>query len=201
MLLRHWNEATDGTPDQKAQSPPYRPRIARNDTSSAATGWRLRFLVSSISCFVQSSRTGKCSGPDGQSPLPKKISAISRLPPPKQCCHPRRDAFTAWMIITAWLPNDRCGICGLTVERNVCCFVLFRRTSCVDRDLGGIGIRLDQLVLHQVLFHFFATDVGKHLAINLDARRKRLATFLFHLPTERRLLDDVLFLIRTVVLS
>ncbi len=57
MLLRHWNEATDGTPDQKAQSPPYMPRIARNDTSSAATGWRLRFLVSSISCFVQSYQT------------------------------------------------------------------------------------------------------------------------------------------------
>jgi hypothetical protein len=69
----------------------------------------------SISCSVQSSRTAKRSGPDGQSPLPKKISAISRLPPPKQRRHPRRDAFIARMIITAWLPNDPCGICGLTL--------------------------------------------------------------------------------------
>src|SRR6266404_8609095 len=91
--------------------------------------------------------------------------------------------------------------CGLPVERDVCCFVLFRGTRRVDRDLSGMGARLDQIVLHQVLFHFFAADVGEHHAINLNAWRKRLATLLFHLPTERRVLDDVLLLIRKVVLA
>jgi hypothetical protein len=109
--------------------------------------------------------------------------------------------FTAWMIINAWLPDDPYKNCGLPVERNVCCFVLFRRTRGVDRDLSGLGARLDQIVLHQVLFHFFATDVGEHHAINLNAWRKRLTTLLFHLPTERRVLDDVLLLIRKVVLA
>src|SRR5260221_14782839 len=32
-------------PDHKAQSPPYLPRMARNDPSSAAARWRLCFVV------------------------------------------------------------------------------------------------------------------------------------------------------------
>src|ERR1700732_4515546 len=100
----------------------------------------------------------------------------------------RKRLRVALEIVDAWGARPY----RLPVKRNVCCFVLFRRTRCVDRNFGGTGIRLDQIVLNQVLLDFFTADVGEHHAINLYARRKWLTTLLLHLPAERRVLDDVL---------
>ena len=69
----------------------------------------------------------------------------------------------------------------------------------VGRDLG-LGIaRFDEFVFDEIVFDFFAADIGKHLAVDLDARRKRLPTLGFHFPPERGVLNNVLLGVGQVV--
>jgi len=79
-------------------------------------------------------------------------------------------------------------------------FVLFGRAWSIQWHIAWSGIGLHQTVAHEVLFHFLAADVGEHLPVNFDARRKRLATLLLHFPSKRRVLDDVLFLVWQAIL-
>src|SRR5206468_1605672 len=60
-------------------------------------------------------------------------------------------------------------------------------------------VRLNELVLDQVALHFLSADVGQHFAIHFDAGRERLTALAFHLPTESRVLDDILFGVGEVV--
>ena len=77
--------------------------------------------------------------------------------------------------------------------------VLLVRARRVGRDVGRSIARFDEFVLDEITFDFFAADVGKHAAIDLDTRRKRLPTFGFHFPAERRVLDDVLLGVGQIV--
>jgi len=70
--------------------------------------------------------------------------------------------------------------------------MLLIRARRVGRNIGGGIACLDELVLNQVMFDFFAADVSQHMAVDFDARRKRLTTFCFHFPAKRRVLNDVL---------
>jgi len=60
---------------------------------------------------------------------------------------------------------------------------------------------MHQIFAHEVVFHFLAADIGEHLSIDFDAGRKRLTTLLLHFPPKRRVLDDVLLLIRQAILG
>jgi len=79
--------------------------------------------------------------------------------------------------------------------------VLLVRARRVGRDVGRSIARFDEFVLDEITFDFFAADVGKHAAIDLDTRRKRLPTFGFHFPAERRVLNDVLLGVGQTVFS
>jgi hypothetical protein len=87
----------------------------------------------------------------------------------------------------------------LLSEKNVC-FVLFGRAGSIQRDIAWCLAGLDQIIGHKVLFHFFPADVSEYRPIDLDARRKRLTAFLLHFPPKRWVLDDVLFLVRQIIL-
>jgi hypothetical protein len=69
--------------------------------------------------------------------------------------------------------------------------VLLVRARRIGRNVGGGIACFDEFVLDEITFDFFATDVGKHAAIDLDTRRKRLPTFRFHFPAKGRVLNDV----------
>jgi hypothetical protein len=70
----------------------------------------------------------------------------------------------------------------------------------------GIGGNRDRCVIfrneiffQEISFHLVATDVRQHDAVDFHARRKGLTTLLFHFPTERRILNDILLGVRDVV--
>jgi hypothetical protein len=89
----------------------------------------------------------------------------------------------------------------LEIELNVARLlgVLLVGARCVERHTG-IGVaRLDDFIVDQIRFDFLTADIGQHLAVNFDARRKRLATFRFHFPTKRWVLDNILLGIRQIV--
>ena len=69
----------------------------------------------------------------------------------------------------------------------------------VDRHAGVGFVRPNQLLFDQITFHFFAADVGQHLAVHFHAGRKRLAALAFHLPAEGGILDDIFFSEREIV--
>jgi hypothetical protein len=70
----------------------------------------------------------------------------------------------------------------------------------VDWNIRRLVARRDQPLFAKVSFQFFAADVRKHLTINNHTRRKRLTAELLHLEAILRILDDVLFLVRKVIL-
>ena len=78
--------------------------------------------------------------------------------------------------------------------------VLVVRATRVGRGVDGSVGRFHEGVAEQVIFDLFAGDVGEHHAIDLDARRKRLAGLLHHLGVIRAIVDDVDVLERQVVL-
>ena len=69
----------------------------------------------------------------------------------------------------------------------------------VGRDLGRGIAGFDEFVLDEIMLDFFAADVGEHVAVDLDTRRKRLPTFGFHFPAEGRVLNNVLLRVGHVV--
>src|SRR5213076_2678754 len=69
----------------------------------------------------------------------------------------------------------------------------------VGRNIRCCLARLDEFIIDQVPFDFFAADVGEHLPIDLDTGRKRLSTLGLHFPAERRILDNVLFFVWKIV--
>jgi hypothetical protein len=73
------------------------------------------------------------------------------------------------------------------------------RARRVGRNVGRSIARFDEFVLYEIMFDFFAADVDEHATIDLDTRRKRLSTFGFHFPAERRVLNDVLLGIGQIV--
>ena len=60
---------------------------------------------------------------------------------------------------------------------------------------GGFAVFADVLVLDEPFFHFFAADVGEHVAIDFDAGAEWLAAALLHFPAECGVFDDVLFFV------
>src|SRR5437867_5645557 len=54
-------------------------------------------------------------------------------------------------------------------------------------------------MIDQISFDFLATDIGQHLPVYFDTRRKWLAALALHLPAERWILDNVLFCIWKIV--
>jgi hypothetical protein len=77
--------------------------------------------------------------------------------------------------------------------------VLLGRTRRVERDTRVRIARLHEIIIVQKLFNVFTTDIGQHFAVDLDAGRKRLAAFRFHLPPKSRILDDVLLGVLEIV--
>src|SRR5471032_1606385 len=69
----------------------------------------------------------------------------------------------------------------------------------IDRHPGIGLVKLDELALDQIALHIFAANVRKHFAIYFQARRERLAALGLHFPTERRVLDDILFGVGKIV--
>ena len=63
----------------------------------------------------------------------------------------------------------------------------------VEGDAGGFLGIADEAILEEILFEFFATDIGDHRAIDFDAGAEGLAAFLFHFPAESGVLDNVFF--------
>ena len=63
----------------------------------------------------------------------------------------------------------------------------------VEGDAGGFLGITDEAILEEILFEFFATDIGDHRAIDFDAGAEGLAAFLFHFPAESGVLDNVFF--------
>ncbi len=70
----------------------------------------------------------------------------------------------------------------------------------VGRGVDGRVDRFNEVVAEKVVFDLFAGDVGEHHAVDLDARRERLAGLLHHLGVIRAIIDDVDVLERQVVL-
>jgi hypothetical protein len=79
-------------------------------------------------------------------------------------------------------------------------FVLFGWARSVKRHIAWSSVCLHQTIADEVVFHFLPADIGKHLPINFDAGRERLATLLLHFPSKGRVLDDVFLLVRKFVL-
>src|SRR5262245_27267646 len=77
--------------------------------------------------------------------------------------------------------------------------VLLVRAWRVGGNIGCRIARFDEFVLDEITFDFFAADVGKHLAVDYDTRRKRLPTLGFHFPAERRVLNNILLGVGQVV--
>src|SRR5438477_1036289 len=67
----------------------------------------------------------------------------------------------------------------------------FSRARGVQWHIGLRPARLHQLIVDQIFFNFFTANIGQNLAVNFDARRKRLTALGFHFPTKGRVLDDV----------
>ena len=78
-------------------------------------------------------------------------------------------------------------------------FVLLGRTRRVGGDIGCGVAWPDELMVDQISFDFLATDIGQHLPVYFDTRRKWLTALGLHLPAERRILDNVLFCIWKIV--
>jgi len=76
---------------------------------------------------------------------------------------------------------------------------LLGRTRRVGGDIGCGVARPDQFMIDQISFDFLATDIGQHLPVYFDTRRKWLTAFGLHLPAECRILDNVFFCIWKVV--
>src|SRR5689334_22709720 len=70
----------------------------------------------------------------------------------------------------------------------------------VQRDIHRRLIRRHDVVLQHPGLEFLARDIGKHRAIYLQSRLFVLATLLLHLPTERRVLDDIFLIEFEIVL-
>ena len=79
--------------------------------------------------------------------------------------------------------------------------VLFVGAGRIDRGirLGIAGLK--QIVGEHPAFDFFTTDIGKHVAIDLNARGHGLAALLFHFPPEGLILDNILLLKRKIVFA
>jgi hypothetical protein len=77
--------------------------------------------------------------------------------------------------------------------------VLLIGARCIERNVCLGVARLHNPIVDQILFNFFAADVGQHLPVDIDAGRERLPAFGLHFPTKRRILNDVLFRERQIV--
>jgi hypothetical protein len=89
---------------------------------------------------------------------------------------------------------------GLASKKEVG-FVLFGRARGVERYVARSGVGTYQIFAHEVVLHFLAADIGKHLPVNFYTWRKRLATLLLHFPPKCWVLDDVLFLVWQSILG
>jgi hypothetical protein len=78
--------------------------------------------------------------------------------------------------------------------------VLFWWARSVQRHIAWSGVYLNQTVTDEIVFYFLTADVGKHFPINFDARREWLTTLLLHFPSKCWVLDDVLLLVRKIIL-
>ncbi len=58
---------------------------------------------------------------------------------------------------------------------------------------------MDKVIVDQVLLDFLAADIREHAPVDFNARRQRLSAFRLHLPTKRRILDDVLLGVGKIV--
>ena len=77
--------------------------------------------------------------------------------------------------------------------------VLLVRACRVGGDIGRSIARFDKFVLDEIMFDFLAADVGEHVAVDYDTRRKRLPTFGFHFPAEGRVLNNIFLGVGQVV--
>lgn len=73
------------------------------------------------------------------------------------------------------------------------------RAGLVDGRIRRPVIGRDDVVGEHPSFHFFAADVGEHVAVDLDARAEHLTAFLDHFLPLQRVVDDVAIFVREVI--
>ena len=71
----------------------------------------------------------------------------------------------------------------------------------VDWGVGLALVGINDIIRQQPGFDFFAADVGKHCAIDLDAGAEHLTAFFDHLLTLGRIVDNVAIFVRQVVFA
>ena len=79
--------------------------------------------------------------------------------------------------------------------------MLFVGAGGVRRHIG-LGIaRSDKAIAEQIVLNLFPAHVSQHCAVDLDARRQRLAGLLDHFRVLIRVIDDVaVFVFETILL-
>ena len=73
------------------------------------------------------------------------------------------------------------------------------RARLIGRRIRRPSVRLHDIVREHPRFHFFATDVGQHSAVDLDARAEHLAALFDHLLALHGIVDDITVFERQIV--
>lgn len=71
----------------------------------------------------------------------------------------------------------------------------------IDRNIDRCVAVGHEVVGDEPVLQFFAADVGKQVVVDYDAGGQFLSAALFHLGAEFGIFDDVLFLVRKIVLG
>ncbi len=78
--------------------------------------------------------------------------------------------------------------------------MMMRVASPVGRRIGDAGGQMQHAGFEQVGFHFVPVDIGQHVPVDLDTRRKALPALFQHLSVVERIVDDIpIFRRQTVI--
>jgi len=69
--------------------------------------------------------------------------------------------------------------------------MMVRVASPVGRRIGDGGGQMQQAGFEQVGFHFVPVDIGQHVPVDLDTRRKALPALFENLSVIERIVDDI----------
>lgn len=75
------------------------------------------------------------------------------------------------------------------------------RAGLIGRRIRHSSVRLHDIVCQHPRFDFFATDVGQHAAVNLNARAEHLAALLDHFLALRGIVDDIAIFVGQIVFA
>ena len=69
--------------------------------------------------------------------------------------------------------------------------MMMRVASPVGRRIGDAGGQMQHAGFEQVGFHFVPVDIGQHVPVDLDTRRKALPALFEYLSVVERIVDDI----------